>query len=394
MIKKINILAVDDRRENLLAIEAILSDDGIRLYLADSGQQALALMLEIEFAVVLLDVMMPDMDGFETAELIRGNELTCLTPIIFITAISKEKQNVFKGYESGAVDYIFKPFEPEILRSKVRIFLELYRQKTLLKQNAEALRAANREMLVQQREKIEKERAKVLLQMAGATAHEIRQPLMALLGSIELIRTKLKNDACANNCAKHFDRIDSAGRRIADVVQKIQLIQQDRVKDHDVATSIIDIHQNINVLYIEDEDGDFRMVQRLLSHKNFDIERAATIKDAIEKLNSSVFQLVLLDFDLPDGNGFDFMKRMTAAGWDLPVIVITGMDDVSLATQMIQRGAYGYLTKADTNSESLVRAFYTALEKAALKGDVLAARRQMTNLATMNVEKPNVPNVF
>jgi len=394
VIKKINILAVDDRRENLLAIEAILSDDGIRLYLADSGQQALALMLEIEFAVVLLDVMMPDMDGFETAELIRGNELTCLTPIIFITAISKEKQNVFKGYESGAVDYIFKPFEPEILRSKVRIFLELYRQKTLLKQNAEALRAANREMLVQQREKIEKERAKVLLQMAGATAHEIRQPLMALLGSIELIRTKLKNDACANNCAKHFDRIDSAGRRIADVVQKIQLIQQDRVKDHDVATSIIDIHQNINVLYIEDEDGDFRMVQRLLSHKNFDIERAATIKDAIEKLNSSVFQLVLLDFDLPDGNGFDFMKRMTAAGWDLPVIVITGMDDVSLATQMIQRGAYGYLTKADTNSESLVRAFYTALEKAALKGDVLAARRQMTNLATMNVEKPNVPNVF
>jgi len=394
VIKKINILAVDDRRENLLAIEAILSDDGIRLYLADSGQQALALMLEIEFAVVLLDVMMPDMDGFETAELIRGNELTCLTPIIFITYMSKEKQNVFKGYESGAVDYIFKPFEPEILRSKVRIFLELYRQKTLLKQNAEALRAANREMLVQQREKIEKERAKVLLQMAGATAHEIRQPLMALLGSIELIRTKLKNDACANNCAKHFDRIDSAGRRIADVVQKIQLIQQDRVKDHDVATSIIDIHQNINVLYIEDEDGDFRMVQRLLSHKNFDIERAATIKDAIEKLNSSVFQLVLLDFDLPDGNGFDFMKRMTAAGWDLPVIVITGMDDVSLATQMIQRGAYGYLTKADTNSESLVRAFYTALEKAALKGDVLAARRQMTNLATMNVEKPNVPNVF
>ena len=127
-----NILLVDDRPENLLALETILKRPGLNLLKALSGNEALGMLLDYDFALILLDVQMPEMDGFETAELMRGNEETRHIPIIFVTAISKEQKHVFKGYEAGAVDYLFKPLDPDILQSKVNIFLELYRQKKTL----------------------------------------------------------------------------------------------------------------------------------------------------------------------------------------------------------------------------------------------------------------------
>ena len=129
-----NILLVDDRPENLLALETILKRPGLNLIKASSGNEALGMVLEYDFALVLLDVQMPEMDGFETAELMRGNEETGHIPIIFVTAISKERKHVFRGYETGAVDYLFKPLDPDILQSKVNIFLELYKQKKALKE--------------------------------------------------------------------------------------------------------------------------------------------------------------------------------------------------------------------------------------------------------------------
>ncbi len=132
--KKIDILAVDDREENLLAIESIIESDDINLTKATSGNEALSLMFDYDFALVLLDVQMPGMDGFETAELMRGSEKTRHIPIIFITAINKEKKHIFRGYDAGAVDYIFKPFEPDILLSKVNVFIDLYRQRNTLEE--------------------------------------------------------------------------------------------------------------------------------------------------------------------------------------------------------------------------------------------------------------------
>ncbi len=130
--KKINILAVDDREENLLTIESILDSPEINLIKARSGNEALALMFDFDFALVLLDVQMPGMDGFEAAELMRGSEKTRHIPIIFITAINKEKKHIFRGYDAGAVDYLFKPIEAEILQSKVGVFIDLYRQRNTL----------------------------------------------------------------------------------------------------------------------------------------------------------------------------------------------------------------------------------------------------------------------
>ncbi|HEX8169924.1 MAG TPA: ATP-binding protein [Thermoanaerobaculia bacterium] len=136
---RVNILLVDDQPNNLLALESILGDLGLHLISASSGTAALKHLLSNDFAVVLLDVQMPDLDGFETANLIRQRDRSRDTPIIFLTALSRSETNVFRGYELGAVDYIFKPFHPEILRSKVNVFVELFRKREEFKQQAQEL---------------------------------------------------------------------------------------------------------------------------------------------------------------------------------------------------------------------------------------------------------------
>jgi signal transduction histidine kinase/DNA-binding LytR/AlgR family response regulator len=144
---RVNILIVDDRPENLLAVEAILEPLGQHLVRAHSGAEALRHLLEREFACILLDVQMPGMNGFETARVIKSRERTKYIPIIFLTAISKEQEYVFRGYAVGAVDYLFKPFNPDILRSKVAVFVDLYlKQKQLERQEAK-LRESQRQEL-------------------------------------------------------------------------------------------------------------------------------------------------------------------------------------------------------------------------------------------------------
>ncbi|HET9675453.1 MAG TPA: PAS domain S-box protein [Gaiellaceae bacterium] len=136
----VGVLLVDDVDENLVALEAILEPLGQRLVKARSGEEALRAILREDFACILLDVQMPGLDGFETAELIKQRERSRHIPIIFLTAISKEERHVFRGYSAGAVDYLFKPFEPEMLRSKVSVFIELHLKTEELRRQAELLR--------------------------------------------------------------------------------------------------------------------------------------------------------------------------------------------------------------------------------------------------------------
>lgn len=143
---KANVLLVDDRPENLLAMETILADLGQNLVRATSGREALRFLLVEDFALILLDVQMPGLNGFELAELIRERERTQHTPIIFISATSKNEQYIFKGYSLGAVDYMTKPFEPEILKSKVRFFTKLFQQNQEIKRQSALLEKANVEL--------------------------------------------------------------------------------------------------------------------------------------------------------------------------------------------------------------------------------------------------------
>jgi PAS domain S-box-containing protein len=141
MSERPSVLLVDDRPENLVALEATLAPLDCDLVTAASGAEALRHLMRDDFAVIVLDVQMPDLDGFETAEYIKRRERTRTIPIIFVTAISKEEEHVYRGYEAGAVDYVFKPFDPELLRSKVAVFVDLWRSARALRTSELLLRA-------------------------------------------------------------------------------------------------------------------------------------------------------------------------------------------------------------------------------------------------------------
>ena len=141
MAEKAKILLVDDRPENLVALEAVLSSLNQKLVLARSGDAALKALLSDEFAVILLDVLMPGMDGFETAEHIKRRPRTRDVPIIFLTALNSEPDYAFRSYSAGAVDYIAKPFDPWVLRAKVAVFVDLYLKNRQLSEQAALLRS-------------------------------------------------------------------------------------------------------------------------------------------------------------------------------------------------------------------------------------------------------------
>jgi signal transduction histidine kinase len=139
-VTAVNILVVDDRRENLTALVALLEAPDRKLFTASSGREALELVLKHDFALALLDVEMPVMDGYETAQLLRGTKRTRLVPIIFITAGDITEESAFRGYESGAIDFLFKPINAHMLESKVRLFVELHRRTRELEQTTAKLR--------------------------------------------------------------------------------------------------------------------------------------------------------------------------------------------------------------------------------------------------------------
>ena len=158
----VSLLLVDDRPENLLALEAILEPLGQRLVRAHSGDEALKHILQEEFAAILLDVQMPGLSGFETARIIKSRERSRAIPIIFLTAISKDEEYVFRGYEVGAVDYMFKPFNPDVLRSKVSVFVDLYRKQEQLRRQEQRLREnERRELELRHREELVESQARL-----------------------------------------------------------------------------------------------------------------------------------------------------------------------------------------------------------------------------------------
>lgn len=172
-------LLVDDLEENLLSLDALLRRDGLVLLKARSGDEALELLLQHDVALALVDVRMPGLNGFELAELMRGNERTRRVPIIFVTAGNEDSQRRFRGYEAGAVDFIHKPIEPDILRTKADVFFELYRQRQQLAEQRDELKAYSDALKEADRQKDE---------FLATLAHELRNPLVPLRYGLDLLR--------------------------------------------------------------------------------------------------------------------------------------------------------------------------------------------------------------
>lgn len=186
-------LLVDDLEENLLSLEALLRREGLITLKARSGREALELLLHHDVALALLDVQMPGMDGFELAELMRGTERTKRVPIIFLTAGAADRQRRFRGYEAGAVDFLHKPVEPDVLRSKANVFFELERQRLLLQHQHEELqkKSAENEALLQESQKyteVLKDADKRKNEFLATLAHELRNPLAPIRNGLHILR--------------------------------------------------------------------------------------------------------------------------------------------------------------------------------------------------------------
>jgi two-component system, sensor histidine kinase and response regulator len=195
----IKCLLVDDLEENLLALSALLARSDVEVLTARSGSEALELLLVHDVALAFLDVQMPDMDGFELAELLRGSERTRNIPLIFVTAGAREQNWQFKGYETGAVDFIYKPIEPHILKNKADVFFQLYRQRQLL-----ALELSDRTETLRLNE-----------MFTALLAHDLRSPLSAILASAQLLKRR-GGDAVALETAA---RIATSGNRMARMIE-------------------------------------------------------------------------------------------------------------------------------------------------------------------------------
>lgn len=171
-------LLVDDLSENLIALKAILEDEKVTIFTAKSGTEALGLMLDHDFALALVDVQMPNMDGFELAEIMRSTDKTRTVPIIFVTAAGSSAQRVFRGYEAGAVDFLHKPLAPQVVVSKVRIFLELFNQKAELERKIVKLRETES---VLQRALMSRD------EFMSICSHELKTPLTSLKMQLQII---------------------------------------------------------------------------------------------------------------------------------------------------------------------------------------------------------------
>ena len=191
------ILIVDDLPENLIALEALIRRDDLAVYPAASGEAALTLLLEHEFALAILDVQMPGMNGFELAELMRSTGRTRRIPIVFVSAAGRELNHAFKGYEAGAVDFLHKPLDGYAVRSKVAVFVDMYRQRSAMRRQVEALEQSRREQqaLLEKLNAAQRdlERAvKMRDDFMSVVAHELRTPLNTLFLETQLRKMQIE----------------------------------------------------------------------------------------------------------------------------------------------------------------------------------------------------------
>lgn len=231
-IKKPKILMVDDRPENLLVLERLLRNLPVELYKASNGNDALMLTLHHDFALALLDIQMPEMDGYELAELLRQEEKTEKMPFIFISAIYTENINIFQGYEKGAFSYIVKPFEPEVLLSKVKLFINMYEDAQKLQKRSEELERANRELEA----------------FSYSVSHDLRAPLRAIDGfSLALFEDYY--DLLDEEGRDYLERVRAGAQNMGQLID--EMLKLSRVSRQEMCIEKVDLSIMVKELWEE-----------------------------------------------------------------------------------------------------------------------------------------------
>jgi signal transduction histidine kinase len=263
---EVKILVVDDREDNLFSIEAILGKDNYTIVKANSGKAALKILLkQHDFSLILMDVQMPDMNGFETANIIYERDKLKQVPIIFITAYSNDEDHMFKGYRMGGVDYIYKPINPELLRVKVGVFVELYRKNHQLQLQEKKLLSINHSLQkeIEERRISElqvkmlnhqltdnnahlKQMYEELDQFAYMASHDLQEPLRKIqLFSDKIIEKKLHDEETEN----YFKRIMSASRRMQSLINNLLDFSRHSVSDTNFEQ--LDLNQLIHDITVQ-----------------------------------------------------------------------------------------------------------------------------------------------
>ncbi|HYC30496.1 MAG TPA: response regulator, partial [Chitinophagaceae bacterium] len=273
----VKILAVDDREDNLLSIETILENNGYNIVKASSGRAALKILLqEHDFTLILMDVQMPDMNGFETASLIYEREKLRHIPIIFITAHNQGEDRMFEGYKMGGVDFIYKPINPELLRYKVSVFVELYQKTHQLLAHEKKLIAANKKLENEVEErKISEEKIRLLNQQlvennyqlkntieeldrfAYVASHDLQEPLRKILVFSDKIQTKYK-DVIDDDMYRNLEKIVRASGRMQSLINDLLRFSRQTTTTEDF--TFLSLNE---------------LVQEIISDMEVDIERNA-----------------------------------------------------------------------------------------------------------------------
>jgi len=222
------LLIVDDLPENLLALEALIKREDREVYKALSADEALSLLLQHEFAMAILDVQMPGMNGFELAELMRSTDRTKSIPIVFVSAAGRELNYAFKGYESGAVDFLHKPLDIHAVKSKVNVFVDLYRQRKAMKLQVEALEQSRREQelllsKLQQTQNELEHAVRMRDDFMSIVSHEVRTPLNGLILETQLRKLHLaKGNSAAFSMDKMQAMVERDERQIQSLIRLIE----------------------------------------------------------------------------------------------------------------------------------------------------------------------------
>jgi signal transduction histidine kinase len=257
------ILLVDDREDNLLSMETILEADGYQFVKANSGKQVLKILLtDIDFALILMDVKMPNLNGFETAALIYEREKLRNIPIIFITANNYGEENIFQGYRTGAVDYIYKPINPSLLRAKVAVFVDLYKKNQRLVIQEQKLKTINLNLENEIKERTAseekvKELNKQLLEniarletankdldrFAFMASHDLQEPLRKIRTFSDLLQVQYSN-VLDEDGKKHINRIHNAAQRMQALIR--DLLTFSKISDEKITFVKSDLNEVVN----------------------------------------------------------------------------------------------------------------------------------------------------